>query len=78
MAKRTYTQIVASIETQIIYVETHLRNIDSHLEKLNTSQGKQDLQIGRNKNNIGWVIKLGGVIIVLILIPLFLKMFGVY
>lgn len=71
--KRTYTSVVASIETHIEHISNHLQNIDTHLERLNNSQGEQDEQISQNGNNITWVIKIGGGILVLILIPILLK-----
>jgi len=37
---RRYTEVVASLETHIIYIGNHLKNIDSHLEKQNSSIDK--------------------------------------
>ncbi len=37
---RRYTEVVASLETHIVYISNHLKNIDSHMEKQNTSIDK--------------------------------------
>jgi len=37
---RRYTEVVASLETHIVYINNHLKNIDSHMEKQNSSIDK--------------------------------------
>jgi len=58
--KRSYTEILASVETHIVYVNNHLRNIDSHLEKINTTNLEQEVKIIRNKDRISLLYKIGG------------------
>ena len=37
---RRYTEVVASLETHIVYISTHLQNIDAHLERQNSNIDK--------------------------------------
>jgi len=63
---RTPEEILASVETHIIYINNHLQSIDSHLERLNNSEDKQNVAITKNKTNIGWVVKIGGGVLFII------------
>jgi len=38
--QRAYKEVLASVETHIVYINNHLGNIDSHLEKQNTRLDK--------------------------------------
>ena len=79
--KRRYTDIVASLETHIIYIQTHLRNIDAHLERLNTQENRQNVAIAKNSVRIGLLWKMGwGSLLALItgVIAILLKIIGVY
>ena len=60
MEKRTYKEIVASLETHIIYINNHLQNIDSHLERLNSGEGMQNVAIAKNSVRISLIYKIGG------------------
>lgn len=57
---KTPEEVLASLETHIVYINTHLESIDSHLEKLNSNEDKQNIAITKNKTNIGWIVKIGG------------------
>lgn len=57
---RTYKEVVASLETHIIYINNHLSNIDGHLEKLNTRTHDNEIQIAVNKTGISRIYKIGG------------------
>ena len=78
--KRRYTDIVASLETHIIYIQTHLRNIDAHLGRLNTQENRQNVAIAKNSVRISLLWKIGGSLLALIGsgIALLLKIMGVY
>lgn len=81
--KRPYKEILASVETHIIYVNNHLQNIDSHLERINNRLTDHDKAIANNTARISMIIKVGGGLIGLITILLgagaiILKLFGVY
>jgi len=78
--KRRYTDIVASLETHIIYIQTHLRNIDAHLEKLNTQENRQNVAIAKNSVRIGLLWKIGSGLLALTAgaIATLLKIMGVY
>lgn len=74
MANQSYTEVLvkvlerlATIDERDIHQTNHLKNIDSHLEKINGTIGinhdnikTNRLLIERNKNNIGWICKIGG------------------
>ena len=64
--KRTYKEIAVSIETHVAYINNHLQNIDSHLEKINTTNLAQEVKIARNKDRIGLIWKIGGVLLTLL------------
>jgi len=79
--KRSYSEIVASIETHIIYINNHLANVDSHLEKINTTNLKQEVKIAKNKDRITLGYKIGGGILSIILtglLALGLHLIGIY
>jgi len=84
---RKYTEVLASVETHIIYINNHLGNIDQHLEKLNTTNQKQELkinenkgEISKNKGRIGLLFKIGGGVITILCgaFALILKILGIY
>ena len=50
--RRSYTDVVASLETHIIYINNHLGNIDSHLDKLNNNVNENTTNCAKNKTNI--------------------------
>lgn len=59
--KRSYKEVLASLETHIIYINNHLGNIDKHLEKQNTSIADHGKSIAKNSTwitAIRWVIGL--------------------
>lgn len=61
--KRTYKEILASVETHIIHINNHLGNIDGHLETQNRRLSGHDKAIAKNTTwNLAyrWVV---GVII---------------
>ena len=60
MPDRTIEEIVASVETHIIYINNHLQNIDSHLERLNNNEDKQNNAITKNTTKINLVIRIAG------------------
>ena len=85
MPKKTYTEV-------LIYIENHLQNIDSHLERLNDSVSKNaskiqkqeetiaghDLRIAWNKTTLGWVCKIGGyALLIVISLIIGLRLFGI-
>jgi len=78
--KRRYIDIVASLETHIIYINTHLQSIDAHLEKLNNQENRQNVAIAKNSVRIGLMWKIGGGLLVLLSsgIAILLKALGVY
>ena len=75
--KRTYTQVLSSIETHQEYTSTHLRNIDAHMARQNDKLYELEKSNTENKNNIKWIVGIGGGIITLILIPVVLNLIGV-
>ena len=87
MADRTLREIMKELEIQMTRIETnqeyelnHLRNIDSHLDKLNDRTNKNELTCLQNKNNIGWIIKIGSGLLIIISTTAFwiLKKMGIY
>jgi len=79
--KRTYKEVLASLETHIIYIGNHLKNIDSHMGKINDTNLEQELKIGRNKDRISLGYKIGGGIALIALggvVTVALKVLGVY
>ena len=79
--KRTYKEIVASIETSIGYIDNHLRNIDAHLNRLNERTGDCELLSARNKDRISLAYKIGGglfSVLSLALVALVLRLLGIY
>jgi len=64
--KRSYTAILASLDTHISHINNHLKNIDSHLEKLNNTNFEQSIAINRNKDRIVLFYKIGGGIAVIL------------
>ena len=84
---RTLKEMMRELEIQMTRMETkqeyelnHLRNIDHHLEKLNTRTNKNELACLQNKNNMGWIIKIGsGLLIIISTTALWiLKKIGIY
>jgi len=65
--KRTYTQVVTSFETHIEYIREDIGKIELHLKELNGREGEQDIDITKNKTNIGWIVKIGSGIAFVIL-----------
>jgi len=64
--KRSYRDILASVETHFIYINNHLKNIDSHMGKINDTNLKQEVKIIRNKDRIGLLFKIiGGLLLIL-------------
>jgi len=66
MAKKSYTENLIDIKTELIelktistYQENHLRNIDNHLNTLNERTDKNEKQISRNTDRIGIIIRCG-------------------
>lgn len=79
--KRSYKEIVASIETHIIYVNNHLGNIDQHLNAINNTNLEQEVKIIRNRDRISLFYKIGGGLGTLCgagLIALILKLLEIY
>ena len=79
--KRSYKEILASVETSLSYINNHLGNIDGHLEKINTTNLDQEVKIARNKDRIGLGYKIGGGIfsvLSLALVALVLHLLGIY
>jgi len=64
--KRSYRDIVISVDTHISHINNHLQNIDSHLEKLNNTNVEQSIAINRNKDRIVLFYKIGGGIAVVL------------
>ena len=71
--KRSYTAILRDLDAkmaqhilEVQYIKNHLRNMDGHLEKINTTNLKQEVKIARNKDRIGLILKVGGVLITLL------------
>jgi len=60
MSKRSYTDIVISLETSLGFIENHLKNIDQHLNKLNERTGNCEVATTKNTTNIRWIIRIGG------------------
>ena len=78
--KRTYKEILASVETHFIYINNHLGNIDSHMAKINDTNLEQELKIARNKDRIALGYKLGGGFgaLFLLAVGVILKLAGIY
>lgn len=64
--KRSYRDIVISVDTHISHINNHLQNIDGHLEKLNNTNVEQSIAINRNKDRIVLFYKIGGGIAVVL------------
>lgn len=60
MGDRTIEEMVASMETHVIYINNHLGNIDSHLDRINNHEKEQDVAITKNSTRINMIIKVGG------------------
>jgi len=59
--KRSYKDILASVETHFIYINNHLDNIDKHLERQNNSLTEHERSIAKNSTWImafRWIIGL--------------------
>ena len=78
--KKTYTQVVTTIETHVDYIRLHLKNLDSHLERINNRITEHDKITTMNKANINniWRVIGGMGLLLLALIPILLKVFGVF
>ena len=75
--KRAYKEVLASVETHIVYIGNHLQNIDSHLDKINNHLNDhssritivETLQKERNKPSkksiAGWVSGLIAIVVAL-------------
>ena len=57
--KRSYTEILAVLETHIHHISNHLQNIDIHLERLNTTVASNKERGLQNTNNIRWICRIG-------------------
>ena len=71
--KRKYTEVIRDLDAKmaaynitIEYVKNHLGNIDSHMGKINDTNLKQEVKIARNKDRIGLIFKVGGVLLTLL------------
>lgn len=80
MNKRSYTDIVISVETSLSFIENHLKNIDQHLNKLNERTGDCEVLTATNSNNNKWIIRIGSGLFTILAggVALVLKLFGVY
>jgi len=58
--KRSYKEVLASVETSLTYINNHLANIDSHLNKLNERTGDCEVSTAKNKDRISLIYKIGG------------------
>ena len=78
--RRSYKEILASVETHFIYINNHLGNIDKHMERINTTNLDQEVKIARNKDRIGLIYKIGGggLGLGVILLGVILKLLGIY
>ncbi len=77
--KRKYTEVVASIETHILYMGRDIKAIKEHIGEMNDHEGEQDVRITKNTNNIGWIMKIGGSLFAIgSLVALVLKIVGLY
>jgi len=79
--KRSYSEILASVETHFIYINNHLKNIDSHMDKINNTNLEQEIKIHDTGKRIDpydkwskWILGITGTLMVAIV----LKLFGVY
>lgn len=68
--KRSYKDIVESLDKKmgeynvhIIYINNHLGNLDSHLEKINGTNLEQEVKIIRNKDRIHLISWIGGTLL---------------
>ena len=78
---RSYTDVVASLETHISYIREDIAGIHEHLKLQNGSEMRQDIRIAKNTDRIGLAWKIWvGIPIILIggIISLGLKLLGVY
>ncbi len=81
--KRSYKEVLASLETHIIYINNHCKNVDSHLAKLNDTVADSKLEIARlkvNKLSTTSLYKIGGGLLTIIggAVTLVLKLTGVF
>ena len=77
--KRKYIDVVASIETHILYMGKDIKSIKDHLGELNNHVGKQDIRIARNTSNISWIMRIGGGLLTIgSIVALVLKVAGIY
>lgn len=76
--KRSYRDIVISVETSLNYINNHLQNIDGHLNKLNERTKENEVSSSKNSNNIKWILRIGGSFLVFVIIPVVLKLLGIY
>ncbi len=77
--KRKYTEVVASIETHILYMSKDIKSIKEHLGELNNHVGTQDVRITKNTSNISWLMRIGGGLLTIgSIVALVLKITGFY
>jgi len=55
---RPYKEVLASLETHIVYIKNHLGNIDQHLNKLNDRTSSNEHGIADNRSRIGFICKV--------------------
>ena len=60
--KRSYREVLASVETSLTYMNNHLGNIDKHLERGNNKLSEHDKAITKNST---WVIALRWMVYIL-------------
>ena len=78
---RSYTAVLASLETHISYIREDISGIHKHLKLLNGSEMRQDIRIAKNQDRIGlaWKIWIGvPVLLVLGILSLALKLQGLW
>lgn len=61
--KKSYTEVVASFETHIIYIREDIGEIKEQLKVLNARTGDCEVQVAKNKTRIGLIYKIGGSIL---------------
>ena len=64
--RRSYTQVLIGIETELKHTNKDIRKIEGHLEKLNNSQAKQDLLIERNCEKHRTIARITGAILLIV------------
>jgi len=62
--KRSYKEVLASVETSLIYMNNHLGNIDSHLERQNNSLTEHGKSIAKNTT---WISALKYAVYVIVI-----------